>query len=278
MSLREENNFDRLMECIREEKIKVVSFDIFDTLLIRPVSRPTDLFRLIEKKTGEIDFGERRRAAEKFARASLEEVKGEIEITDIYNEYMERFCIGQERAAYLEKIEIQTEWEALECRNSIKTIYNAVSQLGKEIIITSDMYLSKAFLEKVLIKNGYMSHEQLFVSSDIKKTKKKGTLYEYITRCYEERDICRDNIFHIGDNFANDVERAKKIGWKAFYYPKTVEVFMQEMEKMGLKEELRLRGLNEYEIGKVANRLFDNPFTVYSKKEIFTHIESILTE
>lgn len=278
MSLREENKFDRLMECIREEQIKVVSFDIFDTLLVRPVSRPTDLFQLIEEKTGEFNFREKRPEAEKWARARLEEVKGEIEIADIYNEYMERFDICRERASYLQEVEMQTEWESLECRESVKTVYNAASQLGKEIIITSDMYLPKDFLEKVLIKNGYTNHRQLFVSSDIKKSKKAGTLYEYITKRYEKENIYGTHIIHIGDNYVNDVKKAEEIGWRAFYYPKAIEIFKQEVEKRGLKEELQSRRFNNYEVGKIANRLFDNPFVSYGKMEIRNCFDIFLAE
>ena len=39
---------------------KVVSFDLFDTLLIRPFVRPTDLFRLMERINDVPGFADRR--------------------------------------------------------------------------------------------------------------------------------------------------------------------------------------------------------------------------
>ena len=41
---------ERIANAIRDPEVKVVSFDIFDTLLFRPVLTPADTFRLLENK------------------------------------------------------------------------------------------------------------------------------------------------------------------------------------------------------------------------------------
>ena len=46
---------------------ELISFDVFDTLLLRPFARPTDLFRKLEHDTGANGFAEARIAAEKRA-------------------------------------------------------------------------------------------------------------------------------------------------------------------------------------------------------------------
>ena len=38
----------------------IISFDIFDTLIVRKVTRPEDIFRIIEKKTGIKGFAKTR--------------------------------------------------------------------------------------------------------------------------------------------------------------------------------------------------------------------------
>ena len=50
------------------EKVDVISFDIFDTLLIRPYLSPVDLFEHIEKQYKFSDFKKERILAEKRAR------------------------------------------------------------------------------------------------------------------------------------------------------------------------------------------------------------------
>ena len=47
-------DFDSIKKYIDSSEIKVVSFDIFDTLLVRPVIDPTDVFYLIDAKLNKI--------------------------------------------------------------------------------------------------------------------------------------------------------------------------------------------------------------------------------
>ena len=50
---------------------KIISFDIFDTLLLRPYVRPIDLFLHIEKLSNKEGFFEARRKAENNARLRI---------------------------------------------------------------------------------------------------------------------------------------------------------------------------------------------------------------
>ena len=43
-------SLDDIKKIVQQEKIKVVSFDLFDNLLVRPSMRPTDIFYLLEEK------------------------------------------------------------------------------------------------------------------------------------------------------------------------------------------------------------------------------------
>ena len=53
------------------DDVKVVSFDLFDTLILRPFMRPTDLFKLLGQFYSRDDFFDCRRMAESEARTSL---------------------------------------------------------------------------------------------------------------------------------------------------------------------------------------------------------------
>ena len=62
---------------------KVVSFDLFDTLLIRPFARPTDLFRLMERFYDVPGFADRRIQAERDARKMIGHG---VTLEDIYDQ------------------------------------------------------------------------------------------------------------------------------------------------------------------------------------------------
>ena len=65
----------------------VVSFDIFDTLLLRPFLKPTDLFWKLERDEGAKGFAEDRIAGERRAHAKAR-AAGRVEATfqEIYEE------------------------------------------------------------------------------------------------------------------------------------------------------------------------------------------------
>ena len=50
-------DLNQLKLMIGKEKYKVISFDIFDTLLIRPYDKPTDLFEELEEALIMADLG-----------------------------------------------------------------------------------------------------------------------------------------------------------------------------------------------------------------------------
>ena len=59
----------------------VISFDIFDTLIFRPFSEPTDLFYFIGDKLGVMDFKRIRMEMEQKARKICYEKNGHYEVT-----------------------------------------------------------------------------------------------------------------------------------------------------------------------------------------------------
>ena len=65
-------------------KVDVISFDIFDTLLIRPYLAPCDLFRHIEEKYNLKGFMQERILAEKRTRYIHRQQQEDINIHDIY--------------------------------------------------------------------------------------------------------------------------------------------------------------------------------------------------
>ncbi|MBS4763581.1 MAG: HAD-IA family hydrolase [Brachyspira sp.] len=198
------------------KKHDIISFDIFDTLLIRPYIKPTDLFLHIEKLYKIKGFHKNRIMAEKLARGKYIDYE-DITLNQIYEEIDDKYKLFKE-------IEIELEERILTIHKENKEIYDYALSLGKKIIIVSDMYLPKEVIEKILIKNNYTNYYKLYLSSDLMLTKASANLYKYIIN---DLRVKPSTIMHLGDNYHSDFENARLYGIDAFFIEKIIDIFLK---------------------------------------------------
>ena len=185
----------------------VVSFDLFDTLIFRPFSVPSDIFYCVGESLNYPDFKTIRTEAEK----TLREVKGaRLKIADIYDFIEDQTGIEAKLGC---ETEMAVEAELATPNPVMKKVWDIVKSRGKRIIVATDMYLPARFIKSLLEKNGFLGAEKIFVSSECGQGKHEGTMYEYI-----QQKMGTDSISHIGDNKISDVKKAKKHGIKAIEY------------------------------------------------------------
>lgn len=218
-------SYDNRIEFLSEQSIyeaasgcDIISFDIFDTLLFRPFSDPTDLFLLVGEKLGIMNFREIRKMEEKTARKISYAQKSHYEVSmkEIYRQIESELGLPAEKGM---EAELDAEYELCFANPFMLEVYQKLLQSGKKIIITSDMYLPKVFLEKLLEKNGFKGYEKLYVSNEYGKSKANGTLYAMIAEEYPTGTA----FLHIGDNVHSDLRNAGRAGWKALHYPNVNE-------------------------------------------------------
>lgn len=192
---------------------EAVSFDIFDTLIYRPFSRPVDLFHIVGAETGLLNFAELRQYCERKSREKRFGENGTHEVTldDIY-QYMEDYA-GSSFAAAKEK-ELVAEMSLCFANPYMKRVWNILRVRGTRLVVTSDMYLDREFLERLLRKNGFEGFERVFVSNERGASKYRGGLYETVKNYLQ----C-NKIAHIGDNTHSDIEMSKKHGLTPFLCP-----------------------------------------------------------
>ena len=154
------------------DKNNIISFDIFDTLILRNIFQPTDIFRILAKFAKDEfdidDFFQKRVEGEKKARDKVK--NSEADFQEIYDE-VEKLC-----GCNIEKIkqmELQLEMEFSVINPYMMEIWKYASEQKKTIIFISDMYLSSDFIKKLLKKNGYKV-EHLYVSNEYRKNKQKN--------------------------------------------------------------------------------------------------------
>lgn len=200
------------------EDCKVVSFDVFDTLILRHVKSPADIFDLIEDQYNKThannvikEFRKQRINAERKARKNKN--GHEVTLNEIYT-YLPKY-ISSTQLVELQQLEIQTEYEVCYRNKEMFRIYKWALDHNKKVVITSDMYLDQQTIEKILHKAGYIHYDQLFISSAIGLRKKDGELFKYLINKIGIRPM---NVLHVGDNRNSDYDMPRQNGLQAWQY------------------------------------------------------------
>ncbi len=196
------------------EGYDVISFDVFDTLLFRPFSDPTDLFYLVGKELSYPDFRAARIQTERELRQKRKEqgMSGEVTLKDIWSALEKETGIPREKG-------MAAEW-AVEQRSCVPNPYmQAVVKLleekGKLLAAVSDMYLSPKQIQSLLEQCGYHGFSLILVSSEETVSKGDGGLYNVLKKRVPSK--CR--MVHIGDNPFSDGKKASLAGISSILYP-----------------------------------------------------------
>lgn len=193
------------------DKNKIVSFDVFDTLLIRVCTNPTDIFNYIEEKYAFSGYAKRRIVAEKKARKKNKEVT----LKNIYEQDIELLPFYE--------VEKLAEKENIKLNPIIYELYQYALENAKAVIITTDIYFDKQFMLDLLVENGVKDFKDIFVSCEYGVTKKEGELFDILL---SSLDIDKDNLIHIGDNPISDYQSPKKRGIRSFCINKCEDIFL----------------------------------------------------
>ncbi|KAB0669563.1 hypothetical protein F6V30_12215 [Oryzomonas sagensis] len=188
---------------------KVVSFDVFDTVVIRNTYRPEDVFARVYKRitgtdivsTSLPDFAAQRVAAEKKARLALMG-KEEVSHNEIMATMAQQLGLNDEAASSISAYEIKEEVEAAYPIEPTLSLLKKLRSDGTQIVFISDMYLDYDVIKKMLIKIGaFDNDDKLYVSSLSGCKKSTGLLYKHVV---EDLKIPKKQILHIGDYLLSD--------------------------------------------------------------------------
>lgn len=230
MSSKWNGGLESIKDTIAKSKCKYVSFDIFDTLIMRYVYNPEDIFLLMNKKFEEvyksnISFDKLRIGAERVCRMKFGNSHPEyqdVNIDEIYDTLSEYYNIPLDVAKTMEAEEKKLEIKFSRRRKSAFELFDVAKLSGKEVILTSDMYLDEATIRAILDKAGYSGYKKLYISSVLRKTKANGDIFKAVIK---DLGAKASDILHIGDTWINDIERPKSLGISTIFFPKAKEVF-----------------------------------------------------
>ncbi|HMK48971.1 MAG TPA: HAD-IA family hydrolase, partial [Thermodesulfovibrionales bacterium] len=203
--------------------IKVVSFDIFDTVLIRRVDPPEKTKELScdrALKDGVVDrsgaglLSLRKTVEENLkSQATAHGKDREYSIHDVFFEVASYLKVKDIQATVSRLLDIELEIEKAVTlpMPGIKDQLRRLSQ-GYRLIAVSDTYLTTQMLKQVLDHLGLGDYfKAIYASSEYKLSKSSGSLFRLIL---EAENIGPHELQHIGDNFLSDYFVPKKIGVK----------------------------------------------------------------
>lgn len=191
----------------------VVSFDVFDTLILRSISEPKSVFTLIGERLDYLSFQRIRIRAQSEAREKCIRTRGtnEMSLEDIYEVIFRKTGIPIEIGI---KAEMEVEKDICYANPYMKRVFDILKSFGKRIIISSDMYMSRKQIQELLENAGYHGFDEIYVSSEFGCSKANGRLYNVI---YEHEGYNK-RIIHVGDNPNSDIKNAKQKGITATQY------------------------------------------------------------
>ncbi|PNV62610.1 hypothetical protein C0033_08615 [Clostridium sp. chh4-2] len=253
----EDNPYFNVSEEALKEEIKkhdVISFDVFDTLIMRKVLIPTDVFYIVEDRASKQGINiPKFRDIRKRAEADI--IHNNPNIYDIYNRLQELTNISDQERKILLELEISVEKGVLIRRDKMVDIMKYAVNLGKKVCLISDMYLPERIMSEILEELEITGYERLYISCDYNIAKHNG-IFEVF-----KRQIYGKSYLHIGDNPAADGECAARYGIDSFNIKKAIDM-------LDLSSYSAIRGyltnVNERSLaGLFIAEAFNNPFVLY---------------
>jgi FMN phosphatase YigB (HAD superfamily) len=223
-----------------DPSIVVVTADVFDTLVFRTVRKPVDAFALVGARLAEREllaprlpadtFLVLRMEAEKEARRRMHHATGSYEVTlrEIYETFPGWARAGEERLHELIQTEVEVERELCVPDLEISALLLAAAEAGKRVALVSDNYLGSSHLRTILSQPplGDLHYDRIFCSCDF-RTGKGGDLWPIVV---EQLGVRPDQILHLGDNEADDVEVPAELGVRAVFYSQRPEEAERTLE------------------------------------------------
>lgn len=233
MDLFPKNKFKKYLQ---DTEIKVISVDVFDTLLFRNTAPEAQRFKQISKlqvdalnaegsfKIAPIDFYLLRRECARTAYYTRTPSYGAREAN--WNEIMGLMFswagIPPEPHWFslCAEVEMTFEVENLFLNKNLLKLLESASDQDKSTVCLSDMYLTSGQISQLIDRvAGRKLNLSVISSADHGYGKGCGELFQHLARQYQ---VPLSSIFHCGDNAFSDFEVPRSLGIKAHFTPRNL--------------------------------------------------------
>lgn len=207
-------------------QVSVVSFDIFDTLLVRKTGTPRDLFLHLKAlppysalPADAVTIANARVQAEDVARTAALRMRNSVEVTlaEICSVLAPHFGLTLEAVGAMVAAEQSLELALCTAHAHVPAWYRRAITEGKRVWCVSDTYHSADFLRELLERCGLQTDGIGIISSaDELCNKSSGALYRLLL---QRSGGSASDVLHIGDNAQSDGAMARTRGLHAVVHP-----------------------------------------------------------
>ncbi len=206
------------------------SFDIFDTLLGRKTLSPGGVFRYVQDQIKTSDLGFSKYVSENYTKIRAwaeanareyynksveyrQEKRTEITFDMIFDRIQDVYGVTDIQRKALQTWELECEYETSIPLPKIQDVKRLLLA-GENVVLISDMYLPKEFVQRLLRKaDPLLTELPLFLSSDIGTQKSKRDLFVDV---YHAVDYAYANWYHYGDSKTADGTIPNWLGIQTF--------------------------------------------------------------
>jgi FMN phosphatase YigB (HAD superfamily) len=199
--------------------IRLASFDVFETCLLRDVLVPSEIFRRVAERIAGGDESKRDLSPDDFVQwrsqaevRARERSEGEdVTLDEIWRE----LCAMLGWAAHPSHAELELAEEAasLQPVEAVRARVAAARASFGKVVFLSDSYLPGRFMRQQLQAHGLMAEsDRLYLSSELGLTKATGNLFRHVL---QQEGIAPAELVHHGDNDETDVRIPRRLGIRA---------------------------------------------------------------
>ncbi|WP_165873441.1 rhamnan synthesis F family protein [Parasulfuritortus cantonensis] len=186
-------------------RARIVSVDVFDTLVMRPFLHPDVVFDFIgeflQARHGLADFKRLRKQAE--ARARQAKGGRDVDLDDIYASFQAHFPADPALIDELKEIEQGMELWFTRPRSQPIRLLRQLAEQGMRIVAVSDMYLPAALIRRMLDHVGADFVQTLYLSSETGWRKDTGEAWRQLP---VREGVEPGAWLHVGDNEHSDIQ------------------------------------------------------------------------
>ncbi|MEO7741966.1 MAG: hypothetical protein ABIR98_03410 [Usitatibacter sp.] len=189
--------------------IRLESFDVFETCLLRDALVPSEIFRRVAERIRSSDEAARHLSSDDFVqwrtqaeiRARKRTPHEDVTLDEIWEELCSMLAWAP-HPRYAEH-EMAEEAASLQPVEAVGTLVATARAAHGRVVFLSDSYLPGPFLRERLRAQGFMAEsDRLYISSELRVTKASGNLFR---RVLKEEGLSPRELKHYGDNDETDL-------------------------------------------------------------------------
>lgn len=214
-------SYQSMVWMFHSPQVRLIAFDVFDTLLCRPLLNPETVKSIVARCVGG-EIGSLYRQYRAIAEHQTRQAKGsDVGIDEIYSTLGKLTGLSLSQLTELQQLEVKTEKALIEPRWETLNLLREAVATGKPVILITDTFLSRQSVEEILREHNVIGWDRVFVSSEIGLRKDNGRLYDYVLSQF---NIKPAQMLMVGDDERSDTQIPCDMGASFIHLLRPVEL------------------------------------------------------